>query len=139
MELLQLKYFLELCETQHVSKTAEKLNISQPSLSSTIKKLEKELGAPLFVRKGRNLELSEYGQVYKDYIQQAFFAMENGRRQIKLMRDEDEKSINLGILSPYVWNDTFRSFRERYPEIKINQFSIEGFKFLSAIIDGRID
>ena len=139
MELLQLKYFLELCETQHVSKTAEKLNISQPSLSSTIKKLEKELGAPLFVRKGRNLELSEYGQVYKDYIQQAFFAMENGRRQIKLMRDEDEKSINLGILSPYVWNDTFRSFREQYPDIKINQFSIEGFKFLSAIIDGRID
>ena len=42
MELLQLKYFLILCESQHVSKTAEKLNISQPSLSSTIKKLEKE-------------------------------------------------------------------------------------------------
>ena len=53
MELLQLKYFLLLCESQHVSKTAEKLNISQPSLSSTIKKLEKELGVPLFVRKGR--------------------------------------------------------------------------------------
>jgi len=42
MELLQLKYFLILCESQHVSKSAEKLNISQPSLSSTIKKLEKE-------------------------------------------------------------------------------------------------
>lgn len=139
MELLQLKYFLLLCESQHVSKTAEKLNISQPSLSSTIKKLEKELGVPLFVRKGRNLELSPYGQVYREYAREVFLALENGRRRINLIRDEDEKKMNLGILSPYVWNDTFRSFRERYPEIKINQFSFEGFKFLSAILDGEID
>ena len=91
MELLQLKYFLILCESQHVSKTAEKLNISQPSLSSTIKKLEKELGVPLFVRKGRNLELSPYGQVYREYAREVFLALENGRRRINLIRDEDEK------------------------------------------------
>ncbi len=52
MELLQLKYFLMLARTEHVSKTAAALHISQPSLSSTIKKLENELGVPLFHQAG---------------------------------------------------------------------------------------
>ena len=56
MELLQLKYFLMLARTEHVSKTAAALHISQPSLSSTIKKLENELGVPLFIRQGRNIK-----------------------------------------------------------------------------------
>ena len=42
MELLQLEYFLKLAEKEHVTSVAEELNISQPALSSTIKKLEKE-------------------------------------------------------------------------------------------------
>ena len=46
------------------SKAAERLHISQPSLSSTIKRLEQELGVPLFEKKGRNIVLSEYGKIY---------------------------------------------------------------------------
>ncbi|OQY10177.1 MAG: hypothetical protein B6I29_02090 [Marinitoga sp. 4572_148] len=48
MDFLQLKYFRELAYSQHVTELAEKLHISQPSLSITISKLEKELGIKLF-------------------------------------------------------------------------------------------
>ena len=57
MDLLQLRYFLKLANIQHVSKTAELLRISQPSLSATIRKLESELGVPLFIRQGRRITL----------------------------------------------------------------------------------
>ncbi len=47
MELLQLKYFRELAQSQHLSKTAEKLHIAQPSLSQTLRRLETELDLSL--------------------------------------------------------------------------------------------
>lgn len=61
MELMQLRYFLEVAREQHVTRSAEKLHIAQPALTQALKRLEEDLGVPLFVRKGRNIELNEYG------------------------------------------------------------------------------
>lgn len=61
MELLQLRYFLEVAREQHVTRSAEKLHIAQPALTQALRRLEEDLGVPLFVRKGRNIALSEYG------------------------------------------------------------------------------
>ena len=77
MDLLQLRYFLKLAEHQHVTKTANILHISQPALSSTIKKLENELGAPLFERNGRNIVLSAYGEIFRTYVEEVFLSLEN--------------------------------------------------------------
>ncbi|MBO5727000.1 MAG: LysR family transcriptional regulator, partial [Oscillospiraceae bacterium] len=104
MELLQLHYFLQLAQLQHVSRTAERLHISQPSLSATIKKLEAELGAPLFVRKGRNIALSPYGEVFKQHVEESFLSLENGKQAVARLKQEDDCTLNLGLLSPYVWN-----------------------------------
>lgn len=139
MELLQLKYFLLLAKVQHVSKTAEMLNISQPSLSSTMKKLEEELGVPLFIRKGRSIELSEYGRAYREYIEEAFLAMENGRRTIDAMRGESENKLNLGVLSPYIWTEIFSAFQAKCPEVRLNRYSVEGSHFIGNLLDGKID
>jgi len=139
MELLQLKYFLLLAKVQHVSKTAEMLNISQPSLSSTMKKLEEELGVPLFTRKGRSIELSEYGRAYRDYIEEAFLAIENGRRTIDAMRGESDNRLNLGVLSPYIWTEIFSAFQAKCPEVRLNRYSVEGSHFIGDLLDGKID
>ena len=95
MELLQLQYFLQLANLQHVTKTARQLHVSQPSLSATIKKLEAELGAPLFIRKGRNIVLSPYGEAFKQYAEEAFLSLENGRQAVaRLRREERQESQN---------------------------------------------
>ena len=62
MELQQLKYFMTAAETQHISKAAGKLNIAQPALSQSIRRLESELGVRLFDRKGRSICLNEQGR-----------------------------------------------------------------------------
>lgn len=62
MELSQMRFFLEVAKNQHITKSAEKLHIAQPSLTQSMHRLEETLGVPLFVRKGRNIVLTEYGR-----------------------------------------------------------------------------
>lgn len=71
MNLRHLKFFLELAHNQHMGKTAAKFNISQPSLSYAIRKLEDELGAQLFEQDGRNIRLSSIGEQLLPYIEQS--------------------------------------------------------------------
>lgn len=139
MELLQLKYFLMLARTEHVSKTAAALHISQPSLSSTIKKLENELGVPLFTRQGRNIRLSPYGQAYLEYAEQVFMALENGQRTLHTMKGIDDHHLALGILSPYIWKDLLRAFNDTYPAVKMDRYSLEGSNHIKALLNGTID
>ena len=61
MYLNQLRYFLTLSKLEHYTEAAEKLAITQPTLSHAISSLEKELGVPLFEKKGRNIILTKYG------------------------------------------------------------------------------
>lgn len=59
MELLQLRYFLEVAESEHVTHSAQKLRVSQPSLTQAISRLERELGVQLFEPEGRGIRLTE--------------------------------------------------------------------------------
>ena len=66
MNLSQLQYFKRLAEIQHYSKAAKELYISQPTLSSSISALEKELGVALFRREGKGVFLTECGSLTKE-------------------------------------------------------------------------
>lgn len=139
MELLQLQYFLLLANQQHVTRTAELLHISQPALSLTIKKLEAELGVPLFIRRGRNIVLSPYGEAFKQHVEDAFFSLENGKRALARMQKAGNSTLNLGLLSPYVWNELLMLFNDLHPDLNINRRSIEDHRFWDSILSGDID
>lgn len=69
MELNQMRFFLEVAKSGHVTKSAEKLHVSQPSLTQSLHRFEKDIGVPLFVHKGRNIFLSEYGKILSDKLE----------------------------------------------------------------------
>lgn len=69
MELLQIKYFKVIAETENISKAAEQLYIAQPSLSQTLKRLEDELGTPLFDRTGKRITLNCAGKTFSEILQ----------------------------------------------------------------------
>ncbi|MBW4081214.1 LysR family transcriptional regulator [Paenibacillus sp. S150] len=72
MNYNSLYYFKVLGETEHFGKAAQLLHIEQPSLSQSIKRLEKDLGVPLFEKRGRNMFLTESGRAFHQKIRQAF-------------------------------------------------------------------
>ena len=70
MTLNQLNYFYQAAMLQHFNQAAEKLNISQPSLSRSITALEDELGITLFEKSGRNVILTKAGDIFLEHVTQ---------------------------------------------------------------------
>lgn len=79
LPITQLTYFKELAKIQHITKTAQFLHISQPSLSSALKSLEEELGVRLFDRNGKLLVLNDNGQLFLQYVEKALSSLETGK------------------------------------------------------------
>src|SRR3954451_21402647 len=100
MELLQLRYFQTVAYMEHISNAAKKLNISQPSLSLMIKRLEDEMGTPLFDRIGRNIQLNESGKLFLKHVNTIFSEIENAKMEIQNRYNETHKKIMISISNP---------------------------------------
>ena len=64
MDLTQLQYFQILAREENMSRAAEKLHVAQPAISASLSRLEKELDARLFDRKGRKIVLNSAGKIF---------------------------------------------------------------------------
>lgn len=97
MEKLQLEYFLLAAEMLNISKAAEILCISQPSLSQTIKKLEIEIGYPLFNRKGKHISLNGNGQIFLNCVKRMKSTYENALEEIAEKNNVKNKEISINM------------------------------------------
>lgn len=127
MELLQLKYFCALAQSEHLGKTASKLMISPPSLSATISKLEKELGVRLFDRSGRGIQLNRFGKIFYAYSSQALSLLDNGQKELRAQSGE-RYVIHVGISSLPIWQTALERFQEEHPNIEIDYYFLSPFE-----------
>ena len=97
MNLLHLRYFVELAHTQHFTRAAERLCITQPSLSHAITQLETELGVPLFERAGRTTTLTRFGEQFLLCAQQTLATLDEGVDALQRVA-RGEGLIRLGLL-----------------------------------------
>ena len=85
MELLQLRYFKEACESENFSAVANKYMVPQPSISKTIKKLENELGVQLFDRNGKKISLNGNGRYFYEKIKRQRYKTSSDSKQITVI------------------------------------------------------
>ena len=83
MDLLQLTYFCSAAKTQNFSKTAELFFVPPSNVSQTVKRLETELGARLFVRESNKIALNETGKKFFNKISKALTLIEEGKAEVK--------------------------------------------------------
>lgn len=95
MTLDQLRYFKSAAELQHIGKAAVKENISQPSLSISIKKLEKELGVVLFRGNGRGIELTEQGKEFMTFARGILSQVEAAKAHMAKQADKLNTEIHM--------------------------------------------
>lgn len=97
MTLQQLHYFIVLADMLHYTKAAQKLYISQPSLSRAVSELEKELGAPLFAKDGKLTMLTDYGKAFLPYAKESIAKIDTGKKVIQEML-VPSTSVRLGYI-----------------------------------------
>lgn len=99
MELKQIEYFLQLAQMQHVSQTADFLNISQPTLSKSLSRLEEDLGVTLFDRVGNRLRLNNNGQHFYESAKQALQILNSASLFAKRSAYEISGNISIACLT----------------------------------------
>lgn len=98
MNLKHLQYFRILAKTQHYTKAAAQLYITQPSLSQAISELEKELNIKLFEKVGRNIKLTKYGQYFLTYVENGLEELEKGERNLQKLTNANTGIIDLAFI-----------------------------------------
>ena len=98
MELNQLEYFVALAHIKNFTKAAKSLNVSQPALSRSISRLEKDLNIPLFIRDSRKVNLTQYGQTFLTYAERILQELETARQDITNMAEPDSGVVNLSFM-----------------------------------------
>lgn len=93
-----LKYFAAVAQEEHITKAAIKLHLSQPALSKAMNNLEQDIGVPLFVKKGRNISLTSFGQVLKEEVLNATVSIENAVATIQAMADNDTGIVRVSSI-----------------------------------------
>ena len=117
MELQKLRQFYAVAKYQHVTKAAAELYIAQPSLTQSIASLEKELGVPLFVKRGRNIVLTEYGEYLKKKLDTLLPEIDAIPDELQNIKSGASKCIRLNILaaSSFVLS-AIVAYRKRRPD-----------------------
>ena len=98
MNLNQLHYFSKLAEVEHYTKAAEELGISQPTLSHAVGALETELGTKLFEKQGRNITLTKYGKIFREYVDESIKTLDAGVKKVRSLTGQTEGVIELGYI-----------------------------------------
>lgn len=128
MEWNQLQKFLVVAREENISRAAELLDTSQPSLSQTIKRLEEELGYELFEREGKRIRLNESGRIMMQTVMQMDELMNNTRLRLEELngRHHPEVAIHIGTASTLL-PQLLLYLRERNPQIhyQIHQWKPE--------------
>jgi LysR family hydrogen peroxide-inducible transcriptional activator len=122
MEIHQLRYFVAVAEEGSFSRAAAKVRVSQPSLSQQIRKLEAEVGQPLFDRLPRSVVLTEAGRCLIDYARQILASIGDARRCVDELKGEVAGKVAVGAIptiAPYVLPELVVTFQKHYPEVTL--------------------
>ncbi len=121
-----MQYFLAVTREGNISAAAQSLNLSQPSLSRQLKDLEDELGAKLFIRGNRRIELTEEGLILRKRAGEIMQLVELTESEISEVKNNISGTLSIGAgesLSMHRITGVFRRLKENYPDIRLNVVS----------------
>ncbi|MDH4184203.1 MAG: LysR family transcriptional regulator, partial [Nitrospinota bacterium] len=138
----QLELFLLAAKLKNFSKSAERMNISQPAFSAQIIKLEKIMGAPLFERIGRRVELTAAGALFAQYAQTVMASLREGKQAIDDMSRQVKGILRIGAsttIANYILPDYLVRFRHKFNGCMIEMTVNNTEHIEQAILDNEID
>jgi len=142
MELRHLRYFIALAETLSFTRAAERVHVTQSTLSHQIHQLEEEIGHALFERVGRRVLLSPAGENFLGYASRALREVDQGVAE--LLRNPNELSGEVKIGTTHTFNYGFvpqcvATFLQEHPTVKVSVQELAADAITQKLLDGTLD
>lgn len=142
MNLRDLEYLVALAEHRHFGRAAQACFVSQPTLSTQLKKLEEELGVALIERSPRNVMLTHVGEQVLEIARQMLKGAERIRDIAKRSRDPESGSVRMGLfptLGPYLLPHVVPRVKARFPHLELLLVEEKTEQILNGLSEGRLD
>ncbi len=142
MEIRHLIYFKTVAAHLHFRKAADALFISQPPLSRQIKELEEELGACLFIRSNKRVQLTDAGQYFLGEVNSLLTRLEESKRITRQMHQAESGELRIGYISSLYQPGmaaVLKLLRKKYPYVKTSLFERPTIKQIEALEQGGLD
>ena len=123
MDLVQLEHFLAVAEQRTFTRAAERVFRTQPALSQSIKKLETELGAPLFMRDNGDVSLTEAGKLLEHYAQRMLKLRDEAARSIFQLQNLEAGTLSIAAhesAALYLLPNAILNFLQLFPDVKVS-------------------
>lgn len=144
VELRHLEYFVAVAAELNFSRAAQRIHVVQSALSTSVSKLEKELGVELFDRSKRQIALTAAGEVFLQHAREVIHTAHRARTSVDAFRDQVTGTITLGTLMSWGTLDlpgALEEFRRSNPlvTVRLRQSLTGSAGHLTAIADGQMD
>lgn len=142
MELRHLRYFVALAEQLNFTHAADKVHVTQSTLSHQIRQLEDELGCLLFQRVGKRVLLTEQGETFLESARNALREVENGTKALQAPTDTLSGRLRIGAtytFSMHVIPKCLPAFLQQYPGIMVDIAEMPGERIAQALLHGDLD
>src|SRR5881396_3886758 len=142
MEIHQLRYFVAVADEGSFSRAAAKVRVAQPSLSQQIRKLEAELGQPLFDRLPRSVVLTEAGRCLLEYARQILASIGDAQRCVDELKGKIAGDVAVGAIptiAPYVLPELVVTFQNHYPDVTLHIVEDATERIVRRIETGELD
>ncbi len=142
MNLRDLRYLVAVAEHRHFGKAADACFVSQPTLSTQLKKLEKELGVELIERNPRQVMLTDAGRQVVERARAILGQVDSIRSIAQRARDPESGTVRMGLfptLGPYLLPHVVPNLRTRFPKIEILLVEEKTETLLQRLRDGQLD
>lgn len=121
MEIQQLRYFTVAARYQHITKAAEEIHIAQPALTQIIKRLESEMGAPLFERNGRNIILTPEGKILQEEALQILKTIDELPIVLQQKKAERDKTLKIKVSAATIWfMPEIIAYKKTHPDVNLD-------------------
>ncbi len=142
MDFRQLETFIEVANLKSFSRAAEKLYITQPTVTNHIQNLEKELGTILINRSGKNISLTEAGKLLYKYAVNIINCCEMAKFDLASYKGRIQGHINIyssSVPRKYILPNIITKFFNKYPDVTFSILDEDSKKVVNSIINGDTD
>jgi DNA-binding transcriptional LysR family regulator len=142
LSLREIEYVLTVAAEENITRAAEKLYIAQPSLSQAIKKIEDEIGHPLFTRVRNRIKLTEEGQLFVEAGQHINKTVRDLENKLHGLSQIDFGHLSIGMplhLGAFVIPKALSIYKKRFPNVDIELHENTSSELENMIVNGTVD